>query len=976
MAEETGLVEATVITCLSEESGKKTSSRNVAKRTAPTKVKWKAKVSKTELASSHLNQDTVTTHVDTHADAHQYSVVSSPSEQSYVYDNPARSAVAHNCEEDQRKIAEQYVCVTSEAFVNKTLAVLGPTRSFRDLGKSDKNSNINQGSEGLALYQSECGAASGFASSSNGGSCYGSKNTTTLSLSSICGFQETQHQQGTCCWEQCSLGDRVANQPENGKKNGKRSLENVIASIKLKSGKEKEQFNVSPYEPAEGETKSYLRNAEVSNTSNSDSSNELIDESFDVERVPQIVCVQSLAHKASPKATGNPSTTSINSVHNKMPTSSVKKNAHSVDIVSSANSSSIPVSHTTIEGKQHVITGDTLNIRSSSEQSHINLNHYTSVYETNTKPCILLTPQATHGQQSNVIVASKTTPENANAYIVLDSTSIPRILPKNTKDGHFGNTSVESSESQNNKTTINARLVLSENSCSANFIKSSAKPCFEASNLESGLTIAQPTKINAHEQRTKHHLRKKYKSRKLSVSSESTSCTLNSNNSTTEVNLTSSDKTSKHRLFVCEYQGCKKTFVQNNDYLQHLSQFPDHRMKVLKFHDYSSAFDVCSSFLPEQINPYHRKARVRELFKHLSDEELKEFALPRLARNTHGSLLWDFLEKQAEHSRVPGSLSAKIFVEFEQFRTEVEQNLRKNIFSNEQNAYCSLARVANSYCGFSPTTGPTFTEQNVKSVATTQSLDGIGQTSTFSHALPQEKTVMPQSLSITSLEVNSQGLKIGLKGQELPVDRGPHCSQNSLVAAGQQNPCSGIDKSCKTLPVTYPWILPKPPRYLDSNEYTKAPSTPLPFEIVNGRLVEKYIKKPKAEISDNEFLDFVKTKPHHCAQLLNSAEDLSKKKFLPTHLFPHFFEMHNDAFVEMAAFMLTELNISHVKYCSVLRKEVGSKLQAILGYNIFPPVGKVSSQNRKIQEALVRDQKTRSKRLVVIHFRNTKTDSF
>ena len=44
-----------------------------------------------------------------------------------------------------------------------------------------------------------------------------------------------------------------------------------------------------------------------------------------------------------------------------------------------------------------------------------------------------------------------------------------------------------------------------------------------------------------------------------------------------------------------------------------------------------TAKECAEKFLDDEANPYTRKLRVKELFQLLTDDELKQFALPRIA---------------------------------------------------------------------------------------------------------------------------------------------------------------------------------------------------------------------------------------------------------------------------------------------------------------------------------------------------------
>lgn len=73
---------------------------------------------------------------------------------------------------------------------------------------------------------------------------------------------------------------------------------------------------------------------------------------------------------------------------------------------------------------------------------------------------------------------------------------------------------------------------------------------------------------------------------------------------------------------------CEHSFSSKGNLSRHFSVFPDHRPEPERI---ISSREAVGIFL-DNLSPYHRQARVRELFYQLTDEELVELALPRLAR--------------------------------------------------------------------------------------------------------------------------------------------------------------------------------------------------------------------------------------------------------------------------------------------------------------------------------------------------------
>ena len=75
-------------------------------------------------------------------------------------------------------------------------------------------------------------------------------------------------------------------------------------------------------------------------------------------------------------------------------------------------------------------------------------------------------------------------------------------------------------------------------------------------------------------------------------------------------------------------QSCQNSFATTGNLSRHYSFHPDHRPEPVV-----NSKEAVSVFLAQTLSPYHRRARIRELFtSQLTDHELVEFALPRIAK--------------------------------------------------------------------------------------------------------------------------------------------------------------------------------------------------------------------------------------------------------------------------------------------------------------------------------------------------------
>lgn len=80
----------------------------------------------------------------------------------------------------------------------------------------------------------------------------------------------------------------------------------------------------------------------------------------------------------------------------------------------------------------------------------------------------------------------------------------------------------------------------------------------------------------------------------------------------------------------CPFKNCEKFYKNKKSLNEHFRLYPAHKPESSTSHKRISAKELAENFLRDG-SPYSRRQRVRELFTCLSDEELVEFALPRIA---------------------------------------------------------------------------------------------------------------------------------------------------------------------------------------------------------------------------------------------------------------------------------------------------------------------------------------------------------
>ena len=82
----------------------------------------------------------------------------------------------------------------------------------------------------------------------------------------------------------------------------------------------------------------------------------------------------------------------------------------------------------------------------------------------------------------------------------------------------------------------------------------------------------------------------------------------------------------------CPFENCDKFYKNKKHLNEHFRLHPSHKPDTLATTRVRVTAKECAErFLADETNPYTRKLRVKELFLLLTDDELKQFALPRIA---------------------------------------------------------------------------------------------------------------------------------------------------------------------------------------------------------------------------------------------------------------------------------------------------------------------------------------------------------
>lgn len=126
----------------------------------------------------------------------------------------------------------------------------------------------------------------------------------------------------------------------------------------------------------------------------------------------------------------------------------------------------------------------------------------------------------------------------------------------------------------------------------------------------------------------------------------------------------------------CNHKGCGAEYTTLRGLRMHHYYHPTHK----PLFPVEKAANSVEYFLPSELANCHRSARLRELLKHLTNEELKEIFLPRVAKTFSLFELLEMKSVRANTARGQVSVSAfKMYSEFERFRKEVENRLMELI---------------------------------------------------------------------------------------------------------------------------------------------------------------------------------------------------------------------------------------------------------------------------------------------------------
>ena len=119
---------------------------------------------------------------------------------------------------------------------------------------------------------------------------------------------------------------------------------------------------------------------------------------------------------------------------------------------------------------------------------------------------------------------------------------------------------------------------------------------------------------------------------------------------------------------ICGLPTCQKAYPNRAALRKHYYFNPSHKYIV----PMEKASIACDNFLPLEIGDSHRRARLRELFKRLPDDEFLDLVKPRVTKMIS---LFELLEQKSLRVQSGGISAFKMFTEFERFRRDVEAKL-------------------------------------------------------------------------------------------------------------------------------------------------------------------------------------------------------------------------------------------------------------------------------------------------------------
>ena len=107
--------------------------------------------------------------------------------------------------------------------------------------------------------------------------------------------------------------------------------------------------------------------------------------------------------------------------------------------------------------------------------------------------------------------------------------------------------------------------------------------------------------------------------------------------------------------FVCSFDDCKREFAHKSSLSRHLLMNPEHKVLSQKVEKKSviTSSEACNQFLDSKLSNYIRKARLRELFKLVQEDEILEIVLPSVSSKVS---TYDFLKSRCSARRTKTTL--------------------------------------------------------------------------------------------------------------------------------------------------------------------------------------------------------------------------------------------------------------------------------------------------------------------------------
>ena len=146
--------------------------------------------------------------------------------------------------------------------------------------------------------------------------------------------------------------------------------------------------------------------------------------------------------------------------------------------------------------------------------------------------------------------------------------------------------------------------------------------------------------------------------------------------------------------FVCSFDDCKREFAHKSSLSRHLLMNPEHKVLSQKVEKKSvvTSSEACNRFLESKLSKYIRKARLRELFKLVQEDEILEIVLPSVSSKVS---TYDFLKSRCSAKRTKTTLGKLMLEELGLTTLKVKKELEFDTTPKPSSTFTSTAVTQN-----------------------------------------------------------------------------------------------------------------------------------------------------------------------------------------------------------------------------------------------------------------------------------------